>query len=94
MDTHNGHPGIWQGRQWSVPPVPGSGQFQLRGINKKNNQGLGWKVWSPHRFPLTHTAHTGGVQLKVLRTVAQVAAWGVDTQAIDTVHGVCTFVDV
>lgn len=46
------------------------------------------------RSPLTHTAHTSGVQLKVLWTVAQVAARGVDTQAIDTVHRVSTFIDV
>lgn len=69
-------------------------QFQLYGTNKKDHQGLGWKVCSSHRSPLTHTAHTSGVQLEVLWTVAEVAARGVDTQAVDAVHGVCTFVDV
>lgn len=44
--------------------------------------------------PLTHTAHTSRVQLKVLWTVAEVAARGVDTQAVDAVHRVCTFIDV
>lgn len=43
---------------------------------------------------LTHTAHPAGVQLKILRAVALVAARGVDTQAIDTVHRVCTLIDI
>lgn len=41
-----------------------------------------------------HTAHTSGVELKVSRAVAEVAAWSVHTQAIDAVHRVCTLIDV
>lgn len=43
---------------------------------------------------LTHTAHPAGVQFKVLGAVAEVAARGIDTQAVDTVHWVCTLVDI
>lgn len=44
--------------------------------------------------PSVHAAHPAGVQLKVLRAVAEVAAGGVDTQAIDAVHGVGTLVNI
>lgn len=43
---------------------------------------------------LTHAAHAGGVELKVVRTVAEVAARRVHTQPVDAVHRVGAFVDV
>lgn len=43
---------------------------------------------------LTHAAHPAGVQLKILGAVAEVAAGGVDTQAVDAVHGVCTLIHI
>ena len=43
---------------------------------------------------LTHAAHPAGVQLKILGAVAEVAARGVDTQAVDAVHGVCTLIHI
>lgn len=46
------------------------------------------------RVALTHASYTSRVQLKVLGAVAQVAAWGVDTQTIDAVHRVCTLIDI
>lgn len=49
---------------------------------------------SRSRGLLTHTAHPAGVQLKILGAAADVAAGGIDTQAIDAVHGVCALVDI
>lgn len=43
---------------------------------------------------LTHAAHAAGIQLKILRAVAEVAAGGVDTQAVDAVHRVCTLIHI
>lgn len=41
-----------------------------------------------------HTAHSGGVELKVSWAVTQVAPWSVHTQPVDAVHRVCALVDV
>lgn len=51
--------------------------------------GLGFK-----RVRLTHTAHSGGVELKINGTVTHVVSWRVHTQAVDAVHGVGAFIDV
>ena len=43
---------------------------------------------------LTHAAHAAGIQLKILGAVAEVAAGGVDTQAVDAVHRICTLIHI
>lgn len=43
---------------------------------------------------LTHAAHNAGIQLKILGAVAEVAAGGVDTQAVDAVHRICTLIHI
>lgn len=46
------------------------------------------------RVGLTNTAHSGGIELKVGRAVAQVAPRSVHTQPVDAVHRVGTLVDI
>lgn len=90
-----GGPRLTRGRYCSfaaVKSISGSGQLWPRGTNKKDTELLVGRCG--YGSPLTHTTHTSGVQLKVLWTVAQVAARCVDAQAVDTVHRVCTFIDV
>ena len=43
---------------------------------------------------LTNTTHTSGVQLEIRGAVTLVATRSVDTQAVDAVYGICTFINI
>lgn len=43
---------------------------------------------------LTNTTHTSGVQLEIGGAVTLVATRSVDTEAIHTVYGICTLINI